>query len=83
MSYKETSREAYDGVQQSLSVRHVIVFHAFKTHGNMTHKEVSKKLDWAINCVTPRVGELVKLNVLEEKGKKIQSGRNVIVWGIK
>jgi Fic family protein len=61
------------------------VYDIFREQGNKTNMEVSKITLININAVTARTNELVKLELLEEKDKRICSvtGRKVIEWGIK
>jgi len=48
----------------------------------ISDNEIGRRLDWPINCVTGRRGELVKMGVVVEAGTSWDSAtsRNVIVW---
>lgn len=81
--YKETSYMAWDSIQEQINDKQKVVLWAFKSQGKKTNAEMGEFLSWPINCITPRVGELVKLGHVEAKGVKIGStGRRAIVWGV-
>lgn len=80
--YQETSYMAWDSIQEGLSAKQKVVLWAFKAQGDMTNAEMAKFINWPINCVTPRVGELVKKRLVEAKGVKLaNTRRKAIVWG--
>jgi DNA-binding MarR family transcriptional regulator len=82
--YQETSHLAWDSVQKDLTAKQKVVMWAFKSQGKMTNAQMSEFLGWPINTVTPRVGELVKMGVIEAKGViRGTTGRSAIVWGVK
>lgn len=82
MPYQETSYMAWDSIQKELNDKQKVVLWAFKSQGDMTNAEMADFLQWPINCVTPRVGELVKLHHIEARGiKNGPTGRRAIVWG--
>jgi len=68
----------------SLGRKRELVFKAFKEYGDHTNLEISKLLNFPINQITGRVNELVKMKLLENKGKRrcFVSGRTVIVWSV-
>lgn len=82
--YQETSCLAYDSIQEKLGEKQKVVLWAFRSQGDMTNLEMAKFLNWPINTLTPRVGELVKRQLLEAKGVKVCiTRRRAIVWGVK
>lgn len=84
MSYKETSFMAWDSIQETLSDKQKVVLWAFRSQGDMTNAEMAEFINWPINCVTPRVGELVKKGLVEAKSVKMaNTRRKSIVWGVK
>lgn len=83
---QQTSLFAYHNeIKPSLSDRHDAVMNAFDTNDGFTNKELASFLGWEINRVTPRVNELVKMGLLEEKTRRPckETGRSAIVWGAK
>lgn len=83
MGYQDTSHEAYESIQENLGDKQKLVLWAFRSQGHKTNAEMADFLNWPINCVTPRVGELVKLGHIEAHGIKLgPTGRRAIVWGI-
>lgn len=82
MSYQQTSYAAWESVQEGLSDKQKVVLWAFRSQGDMTNEELSKFLNWEINRITPRSGELVKKGLLEAKDLKIgPTGRRATAWG--
>ncbi len=78
-----TSKQAYASIVPSLGFKQQVILNALKSLGPSTHKEIAHYLGLEINKVTPRVGELVKLGLVEDRGKKEQDGRKALVWWIK
>lgn len=82
---QETSREAYykDAIPK-LRARQKAVYDALAEYGPCTNLEVAYLLHRAINTITPRMNELVKLGVVKEIGRRPcrHSGRSAITWGI-
>lgn len=57
------------------------VFFAIKTLGECTDRMIAKHLDWPINRVTPRRGELTHAGIVEGAGvKKDQDGKRNVNW---
>lgn len=77
---RQTSLQAYQHVRKAIGGRQQTVLSAILTLGISTDKHLAKFLQWPINCVTPRRGELVKLGLVKEMGKVVQNGRLVMVW---
>lgn len=77
---QSTSRLAYREVKNTLSARQQAVWNALDEP--MTNLELSEKLGWAINTVTPRVNEMAKAERvrLYERRKCRVSGRTAIAW---
>lgn len=62
MPVAETSRWAFATVP--LSERQQAVLAQLAEHGELSDQDLSMKLGWPINCVTPRRGELVELGLV-------------------
>ena len=77
---RQTSLMAYSEVKRVVGVRQQLVLSAILSLGVATDKQLAKFLQWPINCVTPRRGELVKLGRVKELGTVDQDGRSVMVW---
>lgn len=80
---QSTSLQAYASIVPTLGHKQQLILNALKSLGPSTHKEIAVYLGLEINKVTPRVGELVKLGLVQDVGKKEQDGRKALVWGIK
>ena len=60
------------------------VYETIKSLGITTDKQISKTLNWPINTVTPRRGELVKLGLIQKCGATMntQTHRPELLWGV-
>ena len=82
-----TSIRAYeDQVVPKLSEMQSAVYRVFKyiPRPDFTDQELNKLLDWGINRVTPRRGELAKKKLIIEAGERrcAVTGSNVTAWRI-
>ena len=80
---QKTSMDAYLSIKRELGNKQQIIFDSLKFIGPATNENMALRLNWPINRVTPRMGELRKLGMVkqmyEEPGK---SGKMAIVWGV-
>ena len=80
MSYRDTSREAYEGLTR-LNYKQKRVFETIQQRQPCTDQQIAEALGWPINRVTPRRGELEKGGVIVSAGKvRTSSGRNAHSW---
>lgn len=77
-----TSLLAYQTVLTNLGDRQVEVYKAIRRLGSCSSTMISKNTGLPINCVVPRVNEMVKLGVLIEARKGVceETGFTVIFW---
>lgn len=83
---QETSKLAYfNKILPNLTGQKREICDLILRTGSMTNKEISEMLGLEINSTTPRVNQLVKKGVLEEKGRRPCriTGNLAIEWGIK
>jgi len=74
----DTSLEAYNSILPDLSKKQKVVMGAlFLLNGSATNEEISTYLQWPINTITPRTGELLKQRLIA-RGEKVKtpSGRS-------
>lgn len=64
MTVAETSRDAFEGIKQSLGNKQQIVYDTIKEMGTATNEMLSDELNWPINQVTPRVNELCRFEMV-------------------
>lgn len=79
---QQTSLDAYNSVSINEAQRrvHDIIIHL----GPLTDKEIAQHLQWSINRVTPRRGELVRMGLVIKVCKVRQdNNRLAIAWGIR
>lgn len=81
----ETSLPAYKENPQGKDYCRSIVFTAIRKLQPCTDKQISEFLQWPINRITPRRGELVDRNlvVLAKRDPDPSSGRIVSYWEVK
>ena len=82
MPVQITSLIAYHDLGLTLGKRQKVVFEAINKFEDVTNAELADFLGWPINTVTPRVFELRKMGIVEERFKrpcKITS-RLAIAW---
>lgn len=79
MTVQPTSRWAYETVE--VAARQQDVIGALRELGEATDQQIAERLNWTINRVTPRRGELVAMNLaaLARLGFNA-SGRKVSYW---
>ncbi|CCD89879.1 conserved protein of unknown function [Bradyrhizobium sp. ORS 285] len=65
MNVQTTSLFAYRDVQKKLPKKQHQVREMLALHADLTDKELARALNWDINTVTPRRGELVKAGIVE------------------
>ncbi len=75
MTVRDTSRAAYESLDLSAKQRAVmLVVHQNYTGAEFTRKELTATLGWPINCVVPRVLELIEKGYLQELDAKRDGG---------
>lgn len=82
---QDTSQKAYiEDVVPTLGERQLEVLTALRSLGEATNSELSVRLNWTINRVTPRVYELRKAGKVIDLGKRpcTVTGRMAYVWAI-
>lgn len=81
MPYRSTSFEAYKALEK-LNEKQLEVLKVVKELGVCNDRQISERLYWPINRVTPRRGELVEMNKIVEvkRDKDHVSNRTVIYW---
>ena len=82
---QQTSLIAY-GELQNLSQKRAHVYSLIKSHEGLCLFELSKLTGWAVNRITGRVNELVKMGLVEDSGERrmnLESKKSAIVWKIK
>lgn len=67
---RDTSIAAYDSVDLSRGQRRVVEFLMKYPERDWTRNELATKSGIPINCVTPRVLELIRAGVLEERVRR-------------
>lgn len=84
---QQTSLYAYAQIISAsleLATKQKMVYEAIRINGPTTDKVISAFLNWPINTVTPRRGELVKLGVIDKCGciMNEQTHRPELLWGV-
>ena len=79
---RQTSIESYKRLFPTLNDRQQIVYDKLVECPDSTNRELAKLLCWEINCVTPRVTELVDSGMVRSNGTKrdVETNRSVTCW---
>jgi len=81
---QNTSAEAYNMIRNHLSEKQDAVYQVLEQALALTDEMISRQLEWPINRVTPRRGELVKLGLVEVAFEaKTATGYKAKFWRIK
>jgi hypothetical protein len=80
-----TSLLAYQEAKQDLGSKQQAVYEMIKAFGPMSNGQISVRINWPINCVTPRVKELREKFLVKKdhKGLDPNTKRTVIYWQIR
>lgn len=71
MTVAETSREAYFQMDQmSLGRKQRAVLAFIRKYGPLNNRQLSERMGWPINRITPRVLELRELGLVVSAGKE-------------
>ena len=78
----ENSLPAFIDAKKTITKTQITVLDAIKLLGACSDHQISEFLNWPINRVTPRRGELVESNrvKLAFRGKDFTTGRSVNFW---
>lgn len=82
---QSTSLHAYHSeVVPTLGDRQRAVYDELEKAENLTNSELAGRLNWPINCITPRVYELREVGVVVEDRRRPcrVTGRTAIAWKI-
>ena len=72
-----TSYEAYERIKADLPEKRKAVLKAAEKGTEWCNDTLAWRMNWPINCVTPRTGELRKRGLLIDTRKKEHNGFNV------
>lgn len=81
MPASNTSKESYKAITD-LGEKQRAVYDMLQSMGSATDRELTERLDWEINQLLPRRGELVEYGFIKKSGEKYNPAtkRNVTVW---
>lgn len=71
----QNSLKAYATIVPDLNYKQSMVMQVFEDGNSYTDREIGERLGWAINKVTPRVGELIRKGKIEASATVEQEGR--------
>jgi len=82
---QNTSLESFMQLLPELGELQETVYNCIKSHPGLCNREIGVLIGKPINCVTPRVNELYKLNLVVCIGTKLDkhTDRNVMIWSVK
>jgi hypothetical protein len=78
----QTSLPAYQVAQKNINKKQQTVLEAITELGTCCDHQIAEHLDWPINRVTPRRGELIEAGRIQFafRGKDFETGRTVNFW---
>lgn len=80
----ETSRQAFEKIQDKLGDKQQAVYEALGELGVATNEQIADHLGWPIQSVTGRVTELNKLGLVGVEGiGRSKAGNSAKRWGIR
>ena len=79
-----TSLQSYAFIKESLSNRQMKVLRALENMGDdgACNHGLALRLNWPINCVTPRTLELREKKLVVDAGTRKVNGRNCHFWKV-
>lgn len=82
MKSRQTSIDAFKDILKGISKRQSTVLTELYHSGPLSNRQLATRLGWEINCITPRVNELVKKGLVVNHDTHVDSGTNkhVIRW---
>lgn len=81
--YNENSLFAFLNVQPKLSDRQREVYEAMRMMNRaFTDKDLAHYMNFEINRITPRRGEIAKKGLIRKVGNIIQEGRSATLWEV-
>lgn len=77
-----TSLPAYKEAQVNINAKQQVILDAVQKLGICCDHQIAEYLDWPINRVTPRRGELLDAKLIQQafRGKDFETGRTVNFW---
>lgn len=84
MTVQDTSRAAFKNIAEELSTKRGKVFQAILELDNCCDYQIAEHLNWPINCVTNRRGELVAMGYVAANGigEGPPLGKDVHFWKV-
>jgi DNA-binding MarR family transcriptional regulator len=78
----DPKRESYNKIRATVSSKREQVYGVIASCGPITQRQIAVRLDWDRNCVTGRVDELKKANLIETCGTQWdgETLRNVTLY---
>ncbi len=80
---QDTSFAAFrDLTDADLNARQKTVYEVLAVMNPLSDKEIARLLNWSINCITPRRGELLEMGAIYDAGRveDPSTGKTVHVW---
>lgn len=79
----QTSLFSFLALQPKLSEKQKEVYEAMRMYGRpFTDHDLKIFMNWEINSITPRRGELLKKGLVRKAGTIMQNGRTATLWEV-
>jgi hypothetical protein len=83
MGIQETSLWAYAQATQNLGAKQKEVLDALRFFPDATNAEIARAMNWPVNRVTPRTGELVKIGLIFKVERRTCKATSGTAWSLK
>jgi hypothetical protein len=83
MGSADTSLWAYELACKDLGAKQKQVLDALRFFQDATNAEIAARLEWPVNRVTPRTGELVKMGLILKVERRTCKVTNGTAWSLR
>src|ERR1039458_1173995 len=83
MGSADTSLWAYAQASQDLGAKQKEVLDALRFFPDATNAEIARAMNWPVNRVTPRTGELIKLRLIFKVERRTCKATSGTAWSLR
>src|ERR1017187_6161813 len=80
---QETSLWAYSVATQNLGAKQMEVLDALRFFPDAMNAEIARAMNWPVNRVTPRTGELIKIGLVFKVQRRTCKATNGTAWSLR
>src|ERR1019366_4516089 len=83
MGSSDTSLWAYAQATQNLGAKQKEVLDALRFFPDATNAEIARHMNWPVNRVTPRTGELIKMGLIFKVERRTCKATSGTAWSLR